>query len=124
MEEVKPGDLAIVVKGLWPNVGRIVFVTHWLDKYDFTSMGLPPSPGWRVRSISPQPLETIRGPRRAGMTPVRSLRRIDPLAPEQMRRIAQRMATADFKEAIDDLAKVMQPRIEQEELSELEVGAR
>lgn len=104
---VRAGDLAIVVKGLWPNVGRIVYVDRYRDLYDFSTMGLPPSPGWRVRSISAQPLETTDGLRMAGITPVRSLRRLDPLPPEQMRRIAQRMAVADFREALDELAQVM-----------------
>ncbi len=110
---VKAGDLAIVVKGLWPNVGRIVYVDRYCELFDFTPMGLPPSPGWRVRSISAQPLETTEGLRMAGITPVRSLRRIDPLPPEQMRWIAQRMAVADFREAMTELSEVME-EIEQE----------
>lgn len=110
---VKSGDLAIVVKGLWPNVGRIVYVDRYRPLFDFTPMGLPPSPGWRVRSISAQTLETTEGQRMAGITPVQSLRRIDPLPPEQMRRIAQRMAAADCREALDELAEIMES-IEQE----------
>lgn len=98
----------------------MAYVTHWHDMHDFTPMGLPPSPGWRVRSISAQPLETTEGLRRVGLTPVRSLRRIDPLPPQQMRRIAQRMAVAD-------LAKLMQllvEQAEQEELAEVEASER
>lgn len=110
---VKAGDLAIVVKGLWPNVGRIVYVDAYRELFDFSPMGLPPSPGWRVRSISAQPLETTEGLRMAGVTPARSLRRIDPLPPEQMRRIAHRMAMADFNEAAADLAEILE-NIEQE----------
>ena len=116
---VKSGDLAIVVKGLWPNVGRIVYVDRYRDLYDFATMGLPSSLGWRVRSISAQPLETTDGLRMAGITPVRSLRRLDPLPPEQMRRIAQRMAVEDCREAMAELAEIMET-IEQEAAVEVE----
>lgn len=116
---VKAGDLAIVVKGLWPNVGRIVYVDCYRPLFDFSPMGLQPSPGWRVRSISSQPLETTEGLRMAGITPVRSLRRIDPLPPEQMHLIAQRMAVADFREAMEQLAEVM---VEVEQQRTVEVG--
>ncbi len=115
---IKPGDLAIVVKGLWPNVGRIVYVNAYRELFDFSPMGLPPSPGWRVRSISARPLKTTEGRRMAGVTPVHSLRRLDPLPPEQMHRIAQRMAVADFREAMAGLAEVMET-IEQEATVEL-----
>ncbi len=116
---VKAGDLAIVVKGLWPNVGRIVYVDRYRPLFDFSPMGLPPSPGWRVRSISAQPLETIEGLRMVGITPVRSLRRIVPLPPDQMHQIAQRMAVADCREAMDELAEIMET-IEQEAAVEVE----
>jgi len=42
---VQSGDFAIVVQGLWPNVGRIVFVDTYKDLYDFTALGLPLSGG-------------------------------------------------------------------------------
>lgn len=37
---VKPDSLAIVVQGMWPNVGRIVYVGRRDPAIDFTAMGL------------------------------------------------------------------------------------
>ena len=105
---VQSGDLAIVVQGLWPNVGRIVFVDTYKDLCDFTALGLPPSGGWRVRSVSAQPLQTTEGYRMAGVTPEASLRRLEPLPPEQMKAIAQKKAIADFKEAMDRLVEIFE----------------
>lgn len=105
---VRAGDLALVVKGLWPNVGRIVFVDRYFEMRDFTAMGLGHGPGWRVRSCSGMPLETVAGPRMVGYSPAGSLRPIDPLPPDVTLQIQRRMAVADFKEAIAELAAVMQ----------------
>lgn len=104
---VRAGDLAVVVKGLWPNVGRIVFVDRYVQLHDFTTMGLGHMPGWRVRSWSLGPLETVAGPRFVGYTPLGSLKPLDPLPPDQARLVQQQMAIADFKEAMQDLAEVL-----------------
>lgn len=104
---VRAGDLAVVVKGLWPNVGRIVFVDRYVQLHDFTTMGLGHMPGWRVRSWSLGPLETVAGPRFVGYTPLGSLKPLDPLPPDQARLVQQQMAIADFREAMQDLAEVL-----------------
>ena len=104
---VRAGDLAVVVKGLWPNVGRIVYVDRYVEMRDFTAMGLGHGPGWRVRSWSQGPLETVGGPRFVGYTPQCSLKPLDPLPPDQARLVQQQMAIADFKEAMQDLAEVL-----------------
>jgi len=44
----------------------------------------------------------------AGITPEASLRRLEPLPPEQMKAIAQKMAIADFKEAMERLVEVFE----------------
>lgn len=105
---VRAGDLAVVVKGLWPNVGRIVFVDRYVGSQDFTAMGLGCGPGWRVRSCSEVPLETVAGPRMVGYSPAGSLRPIDPLPPDVTLQIQRRMAVADFKDAMAELAAVLQ----------------
>lgn len=105
---IRPGDLAVVIKGLWPNVGRVVYVDRFVERWDFTRLGLGHGPGWRVRSWSHGPLDTVDGPRFAGYTPQGSLKPLDPLPPDQARRVQQQMAIADFKEAMNDLAEILQ----------------
>jgi hypothetical protein len=105
---VRAGDLAVVVKGLWPNVGRIVYVDRFIKSWDFTRMGLDIRPGWSVRTWSQEPLETIAGPRMSGYTPQGSLKALDPLPPALARRIQQQMAVEDFNEAMTALAEIFE----------------
>lgn len=116
MKNIRSGDLAVVVEGLWPNIGRLVFVSQFSPAHDFSLMGLGIRDGWRVRSWSHGPLETIAGPRMSAFTPVGSLRRIDPLPPIQRRAIEKQMARADFDEALTDLARILE---KQDELVEV-----
>lgn len=108
MSNIRVGDLAVVVKGFGPNIGRVVFVTKYVADFDFSFMGLGRSAGWRVRSWSAEPLETIGGLRTVGITPLGSLRRLDRLPPPHQREIELQMAQADFDDALSDLAKIMQ----------------
>ena len=104
---VKPNDLAIVIQGMWPNVGRIVYV-HRLDRaVDFRPMGLGVKPGWRVRAWGATPLETTAGPSMVGFTPVGSLKPLDDLPPEQHEEIRLDMAHQDFQEAMRELAELL-----------------
>lgn len=116
MNNIRTGDLAIVVQGLWPNVGRLVFVSDFVPDFDFSVMGLGIRQGWRVRSWSAGLLETTDGPRKVGITPVGSLRRLEPMAPVQQRELEKAMARADFDEALSDLASVLE---KQDELVEV-----
>jgi hypothetical protein len=50
MNNIRPGDLAVVVQGLWPNVGRVVFVSAFVPDFDFSAMEHCGRQGWRVRS--------------------------------------------------------------------------
>lgn len=104
---VQAGELAVVVKGLWPNVGRVVYVDRLVPTWDFTPLGLGQQPGWRVRAWSPAPLETTAGPSLVGYTPLGSLRPLGSLTPDAARQIAREMALADFREAVDELAEVL-----------------
>jgi hypothetical protein len=105
---VKPDDLAIVIQGMWPNVGRIVYVDRLDRAVDFTVMGLGIKPGWRVRAWGSVPLETTGGPRMVGFTPVGSLKPLDDLPPEQRAEIRREMGQLDFQEAMNDLAKILE----------------
>ena len=105
---VKPDDLAIVIQGLWPNVGRIVYVDRLEDAFDFSAMGLGVKPGWRVRAWGSAPLETTKGPRMAGFTPVGSLKPLYDLPPEQREAIRREMAKLDLEDAMNDLAKIFE----------------
>lgn len=105
---VRPGDLALVVKGLWPNIGRIVYVDRYIESHDFTAMGLGHRPGWRVRSWGRLALDTVDGLRFSGYTPDGSLKPLGPLPPDQARQVEQEMAEMDFREAMTELAAVLQ----------------
>ena len=112
MNNIRIGDLAIVVKGLWPNVGRLVFVSEFVPDFDFSVMGLDIRQGWRVRSWSAGSLETTGGLRKVGITPVGSLRKLDPLPAIQQRELERKMACADFNDALSDLAKILKEQYE------------
>jgi hypothetical protein len=118
MNNIRPRDLAVVVQGLWPNVGRIVYVCEFVPHFDFGAMGLDKRDGWRVRSWSCGPLETTEGPRNVGITPIGSLRRLDRLPPQQQQAIDREMALMDFQDAALELARYfeMQEALETAEL--------
>ena len=105
MTDIRPRDLAIVVQGLWPNVGRLVYVSEFVQHFDFNAMGMGTRDGWRVRSRSNGPLDTTDGPRMVGITPVGSLRRLDRLPPQQQQAMETELAFAEFQDALSDLAK-------------------
>jgi hypothetical protein len=119
MNNIHSGDLAVVVQGLWPNVGRLVYVTKFVRDFDFSTMGSGIREGWRVRSWSQGPLETTGGPRMVGFTPVGSLRRLDPLPPLQQRELRVEMARLDFDEALCELATILKKQEELEKQGEL-----
>lgn len=104
---VQAGELAVVVKGLWPNIGRVVYVDRLVPTWDFTPLELGQQPGWRVRAWSHAPLDTTAGPRMVGYTPLGSLRPLGPLTPDMASQIAKEMALADFREAVNELADVL-----------------
>lgn len=84
-----------------------MYVDRFVDRWDFSALGLGHCSGWRVRSWSAAPLETTDGTRMAGFTPQGSLKPLDPLSPEQARAVARDMALADFNEAMADLAEIL-----------------
>lgn len=61
-------------------------------------------------------MTTTDGPRRVGITPIGTLRKLEPLPPVQQRELEREMAVADFKDALADLAKILK---EQYELAEV-----
>jgi hypothetical protein len=107
-DEVKAGDPAVVIRGLEQNLGRIVFVEKAVAPMDFSELGFGVLPGWLIRSLSDEPLETIGGPRMTGYTPVGTLRRVPPLPPKQMQAIDRRLTQARIREALNDLAAILE----------------
>lgn len=100
----KLGDVAIIIKGRWPNVGRIVYVARETEDRDYTAMGYGILPSWIVESLGGD-LDTDAGPAQRGFTPDISLRRLD-LTPEQAKAMRKAKADHDFKAALDELAVV------------------
>lgn len=115
--KAKPGDVAIIVKGRWPNVGRIVYVVEATADRDYTFMGYGILPSWYVESLGGD-LDTENGPRPAGCTPDISLRRIPDISPEQGLALRKMKARADFDAALADLAKILAAYVEAEEPAE------
>lgn len=60
-----------------------------------------------MRSSSQVPLATVAGPRVVGYSPAGSLRPSYPLPPDVTLQIQRRVALADFKDAMADLAAVL-----------------
>jgi hypothetical protein len=100
----KLGDVAIIIKGRWPNVGRIVYVARETEDRDYTAMGYGILSSWIVESLGGD-LDTDAGPAQRGFTPDISLRRLD-LTPEQAKDMRKTKADYDFKAALDELAVV------------------
>lgn len=108
---VKLGDVAIIIKGRWPNVGGIVYVAEETADRDYTFMGYGIQPSWFVESLGGD-LDTENGPRRSGCTPDISLCRLD-FTPEQAKAMRASKAKQDFKAALDELAVVLADYIDE-----------
>jgi hypothetical protein len=105
---VKPGDVAIILKGRWPNVGRLVYVEHDHPDVNYAYLGYGILKSWVVSSLGSK-LDTTGGPNDRGHTPDMSLKRLD-LTPEQARAMHQAKAQHDFDEAAKELAALMVER--------------
>lgn len=103
---VKPGDVAIIIKGRWPNVGRIVQVEREWGEVDYTHMGYSVLPCWLVESLGGN-LECQSGPCQRGFTPDISLRPLPDITPEQAQAIRKRHAREQFNAALKDLADIL-----------------
>lgn len=102
----KPGDVAIIIKGRWPNVGRIVLVERaWCD-VDYAHLGYGILPCWLVESLGGD-LDTDIGPAPSGYTPDLSLRPLPDITPEQAQAIRKRQARAQFDKALAELAELL-----------------
>ena len=102
---VKLGDVAIIIMGRLPNIGRLVYVASGPTDNDYTHMGYGILPSWVVESLGSD-LDTNTGPSQRGFTPDISLRRLD-LTPEQAKAMREAKADRDFDAALAELAAVL-----------------
>ncbi|MEN6630757.1 MAG: hypothetical protein ABFC42_14055 [Sulfuricella sp.] len=102
---VKPGDVAIVIKGRWPNVGRIVLVERYWGEVDYSHIGCGVLPCWLVESTGAK-LDTTGGQSYTGYTPDLSLRILPDVTPEQAQAMRKQVARERFNEALADLGKL------------------
>jgi len=114
---VKLGDVAIVIKGRWPNVGKIVYVARETPDRDYSNMGYGILHAWFVESLGGD-LDTDAGPRQAGYTPDISLRRLPGITPEQAEQLRDTKRQANLDAVLADLAKILAPFIEEEETAD------
>ena len=105
---VQAGDVAIIIKGRWPNVGRIVYVASSAGDRDYTRFGYGVLPSWLCESLGGD-LDTEKGPSHTGYAPDIALRRIPDVTPEQADHLRKMKARADFDSALDDLALILAP---------------
>jgi hypothetical protein len=108
IDDIKVGDLAVCIRGLEANVGRVVYVEGPVAPMDFSDLGFGLLPGWLIRSINDEPLMTVDGPRMTGYTPVGTLRRVPPLPPEQMHALDERMRTARIRQLVNNIAAILE----------------
>lgn len=109
---VKPGDLAIIIKGRWPNVGRIVQVERAWGDVDYSHVGYGVLSCWLVESLGGD-LDTHLGPRQSGYTPDLSLQPLPDITPEQAAAIRKKRAEEEFEKALAELGRVLR-EIEEE----------
>lgn len=102
---VKPGDVAIIIKGRWPNVGRIVQVDRAWGDVDYSHVGYGVLPCWLVESLGGD-LDTNRGPAPTGYTPDLSLRPLPDITLDQAMEIRKRRAREQFQQALAELGEV------------------
>ncbi len=102
---VKLGDVAIIIMGRLPNIGRLVYVASGTTDHDYTKIGYGILPSWVVESLGSD-LDTEAGPRQRGLTPDISLRRLD-LTPEQAKAMREVKANRDCDAALAELAVVL-----------------
>jgi len=114
---VKPGDVAIVIKGRWPNVGRIVQVDRAWGDVDYSHVGYGVLPCWLVESLGGD-LDCVGGPSQRGYTPDLSLRPLPDITPEQAAAIRKKHAEAQFEKALAELGEVLRKMEEQEAVVE------
>lgn len=103
---VKPGDVAIIIKGRWPNVGRIVLVDRYWGQVDYSHIGCGVLPCWLVESTGGK-LDTSAGESYTGYTPDLSLRILRDVTPEQAQAMWKQVARVRFDEALVDLGKIL-----------------
>ena len=103
---VKPGDVAIVIKGRWQNVGRIVQVDRPRGEVDYSHLGYGVLPCWWVESLG-EDLDCPSGPTQRGYTPDLSLQPLPDISPEQAKAIRKRRAKERFQEALAELGRVL-----------------
>jgi len=103
---VKPGDVAIILTGRWPNVGRLVYVEHDYPDVNYSHIGYGILKCWVVSSLGSL-LDTVGGPNHRGYTPDMSLKRLD-LTPEQAKAMHVAKAMHDMDAAINELGEYLE----------------
>jgi len=119
---VKLGDVAIIINGRWPNIGRLVYVARATADRDYSHMGYGILPSWSVESLGGD-LDTDGGPVRRGLIPDIALRRLD-LTPEQAKALYAAKADVDFKAALAEFAVVLADIIVEPEKVSVRTGKR
>ena len=115
----KVGDVAVIIKGIPENIGKLVLVVKFYGDYDYSYLGYGVLPCWTVESLGGLVATSI-GPDIGGFTPDLALRPIDDLKVNHSD-LAQARADAELEAAWENLREVAREMARQASLPEGEM---
>lgn len=114
----KVGDVAVIIKGIPENIGKLVLVVKFYGDHDFSYLGYGVLPCWTVESLGGLVATSI-GPDVGGFTPDLALRPIHDLKVNHAD-LAQARADAELEAAWENLREVDREMALEESLVEWE----
>lgn len=115
---VQQRDVAVVINGRWPNIGRIVVVLRKFDDVDYRHLGYGVEPSWWVRSMGGL-LDTTTGPAMEGHAPDIALRKLYKISSDEIEAMRLQKAYEEFNAALAELAVLAR----EYEAREADIGA-
>jgi hypothetical protein len=115
---VQQRDVAAVINGRWPNIGRIVVVLRSVKDVDYRHIGYGIEPSWWVRSMGGL-LDSTTGPAMEGHIPDIALRKLYKISSDEIETIRLEKAHEEFQEALAELAAILREHEERTQREDL-----